>query len=89
MYFPGNTIVSQVPTNSPQHKLLVDICNFLKQSPIGRFYTFLPPSSLHVTITKGLTPGIKLANSETKTLNWKEAHELLEKKLADILSRFI
>ena len=48
--WPGVTIVCHVDPDSATHRALVDIQNSLKAEAFAPAYTYLPPSSFHMTL---------------------------------------
>lgn len=51
--YPGNSIVSHVPQDTPFYKNLVELQNEIKQSEFGALHTFLPKNSFHITLFNG------------------------------------
>ena len=54
-HWPGNTFICHVDPASRAHTALRAIQEEIKMSRFQRFYTFLPPSSFHMTIFQGLS----------------------------------
>ena len=48
--FPGVTVVCHVPPDSASFQALVAIQDGLRSQPFARHFTYLPPSSLHMTL---------------------------------------
>ena len=53
----GNTFVSHVTRPSASYDAILELQDQVKQSPFGRFFTFLPAPSFHMTIFQGYSPG--------------------------------
>ncbi|MFN4153892.1 MAG: DUF1868 domain-containing protein [Paracoccaceae bacterium] len=56
-HWPGNTFIRHVIEGSPAHDALRALQEEVKMSRFARFYTFLPPSSFHMTVFQGMSPG--------------------------------
>ncbi|MFK7995672.1 MAG: DUF1868 domain-containing protein [Granulosicoccus sp.] len=54
--WPGNTFVRHVDAKSPEHDHLRALQEEVKMSRFARFFTFLPPSSFHMTVFEGVSP---------------------------------
>lgn len=52
--FLGNTIICHIPKDSPTYLFLLKIVMLLKKQPWGKKFSFLPPSSLHMTVFEGV-----------------------------------
>ena len=48
--FPGSTVICHVPPDSPTHVFLIRLRDRLKTQPWASKYSFLPPSSYHMTV---------------------------------------
>jgi len=48
--FPGSTVICHVPTDSPTHAFLIRLRDCIKTQPWASKYSFLPPSSYHMTV---------------------------------------
>lgn len=59
--FPGNTIICHVPRDSPTYCFLLQIRKELKQQPWAKKYSFLPPSSYHMTVFEGVCDQVRKA----------------------------
>lgn len=57
--WPGNTFVCHVLSDSDAHDAIRAIQEEVKMSRFARFFTFLPPSSFHMTILGGMSPGFE------------------------------
>jgi hypothetical protein len=55
----GNTFVCQVLPDSAAHDAIRSLQEEVKMSRFARFFTFLPPSSFHMTILGGMSPGFE------------------------------
>ncbi len=58
--WPGNTFICHVDPASDAHRALREMQEQVKMSPFHRFYTFLPPSSFHMTVFQGMTEATRL-----------------------------
>lgn len=54
LIFPGNTFVCHVDPLSNAHKALAALQTGLKNGPAGDHFTYLPPSSFHMTVFPGV-----------------------------------
>lgn len=54
-YWPGNTFICHVEAGSDAHMGIRAVQEEVKMSPFGRFFTFLPPSSFHMTVFEGVS----------------------------------
>jgi hypothetical protein len=57
--FPGNTIICHVPPDSPTHEFLQRFQADLKIQPWAAKYSFLPPSSFHMTVFEGVCDQVR------------------------------
>ena len=55
----GNTFVCHVLPDSAAHDAIREMQEEVKMSSFARFFTFLPPSSFHMTILGGMSPGFE------------------------------
>lgn len=55
----GNTLVCHVPPDSAAHDAIRALQEEVKMSRFARFFTFLPPSSFHMTVLGGMSPGFE------------------------------
>ncbi|WP_425053347.1 DUF1868 domain-containing protein [Psychromarinibacter sp. S121] len=53
--WPGNTMICHIDPDSDAHAALVDIQTELAAGPHAGAFTFLPPSSLHMTVFQGIS----------------------------------
>lgn len=56
--WPGNTFVCHVNPQSQAHNDLRALQEEIKMSRFAPFFTFLPPSSFHMTLFEGVSPGV-------------------------------
>lgn len=54
--WPGNTVICHIDPSSEAHAALIRLQNKIKQSPFVDKFTFLPPSSFHMTVFQGKSP---------------------------------
>lgn len=52
--FPGNTFVCHVMPDTPSHHAIVRLQEALKTAPFAKYFSFLPPSSFHMTVFQGV-----------------------------------
>lgn len=57
--WPGNTFICHVDPQSDVHNELRSLQEQFKMSRFAQFFTFLPPSSFHMTVFEGVSPGVK------------------------------
>ncbi|TNJ44422.1 DUF1868 domain-containing protein [Phaeobacter sp. B1627] len=55
--FPGNTVICHIDPASDAHAALCDMQVEVRASDFGALFTYLPPSSLHMTVFQGISPG--------------------------------
>lgn len=55
MRYTGNTFICHIPPESAAHRALTDASLALQAGPLAEAYTFLPPSSFHMTVFEGAT----------------------------------
>lgn len=53
--FPGNTFVCHIPEDAPVHRALTEAQCQLRAGPHADAFSFLPPSSFHMTLFEGFT----------------------------------
>ncbi len=53
--FPGNTFLCHVPPDGPAHAALSAASAALQAGPLAGAFSFLPPSSFHMTVFEGVT----------------------------------
>ena len=54
--WPGNTFVCHVDPRSRAHMLMRELQEEIRKSAFGRFFTFLPAPSFHMTVLQGCSP---------------------------------
>ncbi|MBN2628911.1 MAG: DUF1868 domain-containing protein [Rhodobacteraceae bacterium] len=52
--FAGNTFLCHIDPESPAHAALTEASLALQQGPLAQAFTFLPPSSFHMTVFEGV-----------------------------------
>ncbi len=57
LVWPGNTFVCHVLPDCAAHDAIRAMQEQVKMSRFARFFTFLPPSSFHMTVFQGCSPG--------------------------------
>ncbi|KAK0784018.1 hypothetical protein LTS16_018885 [Friedmanniomyces endolithicus] len=63
MPYPGNGVLSPLDAASALHRSLQALLNDLQQQEFASLYTFLPPSSWHMTTYEGVSDQIRVRNS--------------------------
>jgi hypothetical protein len=53
--FPGNTFLCHVPPGGKAHAALCEASLALQAGPLAAAFSFLPPSSFHMTVFEGVT----------------------------------
>lgn len=56
--WPGNTFICHVRADSAAHDAIRAIQEEVKMSRFAQFFTFLPPSSFHMTVFQGCNPRV-------------------------------
>lgn len=56
-HWPGNTFIRHVIPDSAAHDTLRALQEEVKMSRFAQFFTFLPPSSFHMTVFQGMSAG--------------------------------
>lgn len=56
--FAGNTIICHIDPNSRAHRELTRMQSALMKGPHASNFTFLPPSSFHMTVFQGISPNV-------------------------------
>lgn len=86
--FPGNTIICHVPKESAQFSFLVDYQNRLKEQSWADKFSFLPPSSFHMTVFEGICDEVRKPRKWISALpldaSLEETDEYLKEKWAKI-----
>ena len=57
--WPGNTFLCHIDRMSAAFRALVDVQDRVRSSEFGRYFTYLPPESFHVTVFQGWSPFLK------------------------------
>ncbi len=52
--FPGNTIVCHIDPKSDAYAALIRLQDGMKTGPFSNYFSFLPPSSFHMTVFEGV-----------------------------------
>lgn len=74
-HWAGNTFIRHVVPESAAHDAIRALQEEIKMSRFARFYTFLPPASVHMTILGGMSPGFEPRGPRRDTVS----AELLER----------
>ncbi|WP_168157094.1 DUF1868 domain-containing protein [Roseibium sp. TrichSKD4] len=56
MFWPGNTFICHIHPTSHAHKALIALQSLIRKSEFGHLFTYLPPSSFHMTVFEGWAP---------------------------------
>ncbi|KAK1077207.1 hypothetical protein LTR33_008281 [Friedmanniomyces endolithicus] len=87
MPYPGNGVLSPLDPASALHRALQVLLDDLQQQDFASLYTFLPPSSWHMTTYEGISDQIRLGNSWPAdlpvTASLKACHAYVATRLAD------
>lgn len=54
--WPGNTFICHIDRTSDAYRHILELQEEVKQSRFSQFFTFLPPSSFHMTVFEGISP---------------------------------
>ncbi|WP_349294763.1 DUF1868 domain-containing protein (plasmid) [Thioclava sp. 'Guangxiensis'] len=82
--FPGNTFLCHIDPATEQWNALREVMEQIKMSPFARFFTFLPSSSLHMTIFQGVTSANPMPEGLPKGATRAEASALMLDRCADL-----
>jgi len=66
--YPGNTIICSIESGSALHKTLVELQCSLKSAPYADSFSFLPSSSFHMTLARGVNDQLRLPNEWPRDL---------------------
>lgn len=67
-FFPGNTIISFIDHEADIFQLFCEVRDMLKNSPAGDCVTFMPDSSIHMTVFEGVCDQWRKPESWTNKL---------------------
>ncbi|KAK1055452.1 hypothetical protein LTR74_015682 [Friedmanniomyces endolithicus] len=91
MPYPGNGVLSPLDPASALHRSLQALLDDLQQQDFASLYTFLPPSSWHMTTYEGISDQIRLRKSRPAdlpvTASLKACHAHVATRLADFEHR--
>jgi hypothetical protein len=79
--FPGNTFICHIPPDSAAHAALQQASLALQAGPLAEAFTFLPPSSFHMTVFEGVT------DAHRQDARWPEGVPS-DETLAAVTARF-
>lgn len=79
--YPGNTFLCHVPLQSPAHAALTKASAAPQAGSLAAAFSFLPPSSFHMTVFEGVT------DLERQDGRWPEG-VAIEETLAKVTARF-
>ncbi len=82
--FPGNTFIFHINRALPQWDAIRQVQETVKKSPFARFYTFLPTTSLHMTLFQGVTRANALPEGLPSAATRDEATALLLERCKDL-----
>lgn len=87
-YYPGNTIISFIQHQSPVFDELVKIRSDLQKCPAGSCFTFLPDSSLHMTVFEGVCFDVRIPEFWFRFLpldvSMDEADRFIEARFSEV-----
>ncbi len=66
--FPGNTVICHIPQDSATFQLLLRVRREAEAQPWGKKYSFLPPSSYHMTVFDGVCDQMRVSANWTSKL---------------------
>lgn len=67
-HWPGNTFICHIDQSSAAFEAMRELQEGLKKSEFSRFFTFLPPPSLHMTVYQGISPDATVGNGWPENL---------------------
>lgn len=70
--WPGNTFICHIDPTSPEFEAIRALQEEIKRSSFNRFFTFLPPSSFHMTVFQGVSPGTMPGNGWPEGVAWPQ-----------------
>lgn len=79
--FPGNTFLCHIPADGAAHAALCQASLALQAGPLADAFSFLPPSSFHMTVFEGVT------DADRSDERWPEAMPS-DAKLQAVTDRF-
>ncbi|TKA78237.1 hypothetical protein B0A55_04786 [Friedmanniomyces simplex] len=86
--YPGNGVLSPLDPTSALHRSLQALLSDLQQQDFASLYTFLPPSSWHMTTYEGISDQIRLRDAWPADLpltsSLKACHAHVATRLADL-----
>lgn len=89
-YYPGNTIISFIQRQSPVFDELVKIRSDLQMCSAGSCFTFLPDSSLHMTVFEGVCFDVRVPELWSRFLpldaSMDEADSFIEARFSEVPS---
>lgn len=66
--FPGNTVICHIPQDSATFDLLLRVRREAETQPWAKKYSFLPPSSYHMTVFDGVCDQVRAPENWTSKL---------------------
>jgi hypothetical protein len=87
----GNTIICHINRDSPAHAALCDTQSALRDSPLARHFTYLPPASFHMTVFQGVSNGSDWPEGVPPDATMEQADKALADRLEgiDVPRRFV
>ena len=85
--FPGNTVICHIPQDSPQFQYLLKMREILLSQPWAWKFSFLPPSSLHMTVFGGVCNSNRELSYWPKTLSLVDPLEKVDNLFIDKWSK--
>lgn len=83
-HWPGNTFICHIDRNSAAFEAIRALQEEIKRSEFNRFFTFLPPTSFHMTVFQGTSPATKPGAGWPDGLDWPLARDAVS---AEIIER--
>ena len=84
--WPGNTFICHVDRASAAYAAILELQEEVKKSEFNRFFTFLPPPSIHMTVYQALAPGMTAGTGWPKDLPEDLSRDQLTAHLLDRLA---
>lgn len=87
-FFPGNTVISFIDHNAPIFTFFTEVRQMLRNTCAGDCFTYMPDSSIHMTVFEGVCDQWRTNASWTNLLSLDapltEVDRLFEKRFADV-----
>ncbi|WP_170975687.1 DUF1868 domain-containing protein [Rhizobium sp. FY34] len=83
-HWPGNTFICHIDRGSRAFEAIRALQEEIKRSQFNRFFTFLPPSSFHMTVFQGISPATRPGEGWPDGIAWPMERDTVS---AEILNR--